>query len=101
LGSRIRTRLALEAVGAEELRSMLKHVLEAAGNAALMTAEVIATLSEHAVGNYRVLLTMCGELLAAAAQRELPRLDEKLYFEVFSIGKPAGKAQATALRGRR
>jgi type II secretory pathway predicted ATPase ExeA len=89
LGSRIRMRLMLEGAPVEELRGTLKHLLEAAGNSALMTPELIATLCEHALGNYRVLVSMCGELLAAAAQRELPRIDEKLYFEVFSLSKTA------------
>jgi len=88
LGSRIRVRLTLEYAGREELRACLEHLLEAAGNRKLMTPELIATLCEHAVGNYRVLMTMAAELLAAAAERELPRLDEKLYLEVFSPPPP-------------
>ena len=35
-------------------------------------------------GNYRILTTMAAELLAVAAKRELPQLDEKLYLEVFA-----------------
>ena len=89
LGSRIRTRLTLQAASAEELRTVLKHLLAQAGNSALMTPDLIATLSEHALGNYRVLMTLCGELLNAAAQRQLPQIDEKLYFEVFSVPKTA------------
>jgi type II secretory pathway predicted ATPase ExeA len=89
LGSRIRTRLALEAVAAQDLQAALKHLILTAGNPALMTPALLTTLSEHALGNYRVLMTLCGELLAAAAQKELSQLDEKLYFEVFSIHKPA------------
>jgi len=89
LGSRIRTRLTLEAVPAQDLQAALKHLISAAGNTALMTPALLTTLSEHALGNYRLLMTLCGELLAAAAQKELSQLDEKLYFEVFSIQKPA------------
>jgi len=88
LGSRIRTRLTLQAALAEDLRAALKHVISAAGNPALMTPDLINTLSEHALGNYRVLMTLSGELLSAAAERELPQLDEKLYFEVFSVPRP-------------
>src|SRR5262245_28154701 len=40
LGSRIRTRLLLESATPEELRACLDHVLEAAGNASLMTPEL-------------------------------------------------------------
>ena len=88
LGSRIRTRLTLQPALAEDLRAALKHLISAAGNPALMTPDLIATLSEHALGNYRVLTTLSGELLSAAAERELPQLDEKLYFEVFSVPRP-------------
>ena len=61
----------------------LKHLLNSAGNASLMTPELYQTLCDHAVGNYRVLTTMAGELLATAAQQEIPLLDEKLYLELF------------------
>jgi type II secretory pathway predicted ATPase ExeA len=88
LGSRIRSRLTLQPASPEELRAVLKHVISAAGNSALMTPELIGTLCEHALGNYRVLMTLCDELLSAAAQKDLPQIDEKLYFEVFSLPKP-------------
>ena len=39
--------------------------------------------------NYRVLTTLANELLTTAAQRELPELDEKLYFEVFAPTPPS------------
>lgn len=89
LGSRIRLRLTLQPASADDLRAALKHLLTAAGNQALMTPQLIATLSEHALGNYRVLMTLSGELLAAAAEKQLPQIDEKLYFELFSIHRPA------------
>ena len=59
----------------------------------LMTDELLRTLAEHAMGNYRALINMAAELLAVAAQRELSQLDEKLYLEVFapqgqSVAKP-------------
>lgn len=84
LGSRIRTRLALEPASSEELAACLSHLLGAAGNASLMSPGLRQTLCDHAAGNYRVLSTMAAELLAVAAQRELPKLDEKLYLEVFA-----------------
>lgn len=99
LGSRIRSRLTLAPASAEDLRATLKHLLSQAGNTALMTPDLIATLSEHALGNYRVLMTLCGELLSAAAEKELPQLDEKLYFEVFSVPKPT-RALASVRAGR-
>jgi general secretion pathway protein A len=84
LGSRIRTRLGLEHASRDELAACLTHLLAIAGNASLMTAQLRQTLCDHAAGNYRVLATMAAELLAVATQRELARLDEKLYLEVFS-----------------
>lgn len=84
LGSRIRTRLLLEPATSEELRACVGHLMEAAGNAKLMTRELIETLCEHALGNFRMLTTMANELLSVAAQRQLDVLDEKLYLEVFA-----------------
>ena len=84
LGSRIRSRLALEPLSREELLAHLKHLLATAGNASLMTPPLLDTLCEHALGNLRVLANLGGELLAVAAQRELPQLDEKLYLELYA-----------------
>jgi general secretion pathway protein A len=84
LGSRIRTRLATETATREELLACLDHLLERAGNASLMTRELKHTLVDHAAGNYRVFITMAGELLMSAAQREITTLDEKLYLQVFA-----------------
>jgi hypothetical protein len=84
LGSRIRTRLATEHASREELIEGLAHLLTGAGNATLMTQQLRHTLCDHAAGNYRILTTMAAELLAVAAKRELPQLDEKLYLEVFA-----------------
>lgn len=93
LGSRIRYRLALSHASNEELETCLLHLMTSAGNENLMTAPLVDTLCEHALGNYRVLTTMAAELLAAGAQRDVPCLDEKLYFEVFR--------QQPAPRGKR
>jgi hypothetical protein len=75
------------------LLACLDHLLETAGNPSLMTTELKATLVDHAAGNYRVLMNLCDELLALAADRELPRLDEKLYLEAFA--PPPQKKPAT------
>jgi general secretion pathway protein A len=83
LGSRIRRRLVLEYASRDDLLACLEHRLAAAGNASLMTAELKATLADHAAGNYRVLMNLADELLTVAADRDLPQLDEKLYFDVF------------------
>jgi general secretion pathway protein A len=84
LGSRIRRRLVLEYASRDELLACLDHLLETAGNVGFMTTELKSTLADHAAGNYRVLMNMCDELLSVASDRELPRLDEKLYLDVFS-----------------
>jgi len=99
LASRIRTRLVVDVATPEELQACLKHVIAAAGNAALMTKELMAALADHALGNYRVLMNMAAELLTTAAQRELSQLDEKLFLEV--IGAPRKAATAPARSGRR
>lgn len=94
LGSRIRRRLVLDYASRDELLTCLDHLLEAAGNPSLMTTELKATLADHAAGNYRVMMNLCDELLTIALDRELPRLDEKLYLEVFGQSpkpKPTGK----------
>ena len=98
LGSRIRTRLATEHASREELLEGLNHLLAGAGNASLMTPPLRHTLCDHAAGNYRILTTMAAELLAAAAQRELPQLDEKLYLEVFAQPEAPTPRRAAARR---
>jgi len=93
IASRLRLRLTLEYLQPEQLREWLTHMLEQAGNPRLMTPEVMATLSEHAAGNLRVLANMGNELLEMAARKECSQIDEKLYFEVFSTQprqQPAG-----------
>jgi general secretion pathway protein A len=91
LASRIRTRLMLEPATIDELRATLLHRMKAAGNARLMTKELVETLCDHALGNPRMLLGMADELLAAAARKQLPQLDEKLYLELFSSPELAPK----------
>ena len=83
LGSRIRRRLVLEYASRDELLACLERRLDAAGNPSLMTTELKATLADHAAGNYRVLMNLADELLTVAADRDLPRLDEKLFLDVF------------------
>ncbi len=97
LGSRIRRRLTFEYASRDELLACLDHVLGAAGNTSLMTSELRVTLADHAAGNFRVLMNLADELLSIAVDRELPRLDEKLYLEVFS---PTPKTKPTPPRKR-
>ena len=97
LGSRIRRRLVLEYAARDELAACLDHLLETAGNAALMTQGLKDTLVDHAAGNYRVLMNLSDELLTVAADRDLAVLDEKLYFDAFAHGtkpKPVPKKRS-------
>jgi type II secretory pathway predicted ATPase ExeA len=96
LGTRIRTRLQLEAASREELSQLLTHALARAGNASLMTAELRDTLVDHCAGNYRLLMTLSGELLAHGLAHEVQQLDEKFYLEVFqaNLPRPTGKKKA-------
>jgi len=87
LGSRIRTRLALEAASRQNLVDCLLHLQRAAGQPHLMTTELVDTLADHALGNYRVLTTLANDLLATAMRDERTVLDENLYLECF--GAPA------------
>lgn len=98
LGSRIRTRLSLEPVARDELMACLNHLISSAGNANLMTKELCHTLCDHAAGNYRILTAMASELLLAAARQELPKLDEKLYLQVFAPPDSGTVRRAAAVR---
>ena len=99
IGSRIRTRLVLDYASQDELRDVLRHALKKAGAPKLLTENLQEVLVDHAAGNYRVLMTMAGELLMAACERELPVIDEKLYLELFeerSTGRRAKNRRAKA-----
>lgn len=93
LGSRIRTRLALEPATREELAAGLEHLLRAAGNISLLTPELAHTLCDHAAGNFRILTTLAAELLEHAAMRECTKLDEKLFLDVFGPQPKARRAK--------
>ena len=88
LGTRIRTRLVTEVASREELLELLRHALAKAGNATLMTAELMDTLVDHSAGNYRLLMIMGGELLAYGMEHDVAQLDEKCYLEVFQPRHP-------------
>jgi general secretion pathway protein A len=96
LGSRIRTRLVTEPATRDELLELLQHALQKAGNAALMTAELINTLVDHSSGNYRLLMNMGNDLLAYGMSEEVAKLDEKCYLELYQqkAARPAFKKKA-------
>ena len=94
LGTRIRTRLNTEAASREELFELLSHALTKAGNATLMTAPLMDALVDHCAGNYRLLMTMGGELLAYGMAHEVAQLDEKFYLELFHPQRVTPKKKA-------
>ena len=89
LGSRTQVRLVLEPLGRDDLLNYLEHALDQAGASHLMTRPLTETLVDHAAGNLRLLNTMAAELLARGAQKEVKRLDEKLFLQVFSRRPPS------------
>jgi len=92
IASRMRSRLRLEALPPKQLQDCINHLLRAAGNPKLLSASLVQTLCEHAAGNLRLLMNMANDLLVAASQQEREVIDEKLYFEVFSLDpKPVKK----------
>jgi len=61
-----------------------------------MTTELMETLVDHSAGNYRLLTTMGGELLAHGMAHDVAQLDEKCYLEVYQPKntRPALKKKA-------
>ncbi len=98
LGSRIRMRFNTAYASTEQLMRCLEHLLYNAGNPQLMTKELMQTLCEHAMGNYRALCTMANELLTTAALQEKTQLDEKLYLDFFAV-KPSLRNQKKTTGG--
>ena len=98
LGTRIRTRLKTEPASRDELLELVRHALAKAGNASLMTPELMDTLVDHAAGNYRLLMTMGAELLAHGMAHEVEQLDEKFYLEVFQPQPRARTASKKKVR---
>ena len=94
LGTRMRLRLNISPYPPKTLLEFLEHNLKHAGAEHLMTKDLKQTLADHAAGNLRVLNTMASDLLAAAAEKELPQLNEQLYFEVFSPNRTTSKKRS-------
>ena len=93
VASRIRQRLLNTRCEPRELARLLDHLLEPAGNPALMTGELQNTLVAHADGNPRALASMADGLLAAGAEQDRERLDEKLFLELWGETAQPGKAR--------
>lgn len=101
LNSRIRRRLTLGYTERDALTACLDHVLDEAGNPALMTTELKTTLAEHAAGTLRTMMDHAEDLLFHAADNDIEQLDEKLFFDVFHPpAKPSSKAKTRGARTR-
>lgn len=94
LAGRIRARLSLERATPDELLAYLKHLLAGAGNAKLMTPELMTAVCELSMGNLRAMTQMCSELLALAVQNDRGQLDEKLLLDL----DPAARQVRTQAR---
>lgn len=95
LDSRIRVRLPYVQQPPEVLFQVLHHALSEAGNPVLFTDDLMHTLADHAAGNLRILMSMAADLLCTALMRDIDRIDESVFFEVF------GPQQKTPTNGRR
>lgn len=84
LGSRIRVRMTQESATKEQLEKTLIESMAKAGNANLMSKELVNTLIEHAAGNYRVMMIMADNILSEGMAKEVEQLNEKLFFEIYS-----------------
>lgn len=101
LASRIRTRLTLEPMSSDDLAACLRHLLASAGNARLMTAELVQTVCDHSAGNLRSMSHLGAELLVAGAQRQASHLDEKLFLELTAAAQSRPTAKAVPASRRR
>jgi type II secretory pathway predicted ATPase ExeA len=99
LGTRIRVRLRTEPASREQLLELLRHALSTAGNASIMTRELMDVLVDHSAGNCRALMNMSAELLSRGLSGEVRQLDEKLYMEAFELNRPSVQTRKKA-RGR-
>jgi general secretion pathway protein A len=96
LGTRIRTRLHLETNNKQELITFLKESCARAGNAELMSNELMETLAEHSAGNPRILTTLASEILSLGSKKELSQLTAGLYLEAFPQAAPASARKLRA-----
>ena len=99
LRSRIRTQVTLEAQTVDDAASTLQCLLEEAGNANLFTDQLSYTIAEHALGNFRAIVTIANELLMEAAKQREEVIDERLYLKL--TDRNAKKSSAPKKNRRR
>ena len=73
----------MEAWSKPQLMELLAESVKRAGNAELITKELIETLAEHSIGNPRVMMNLAAECLSAGMRKESVRLNDSLFFELF------------------
>lgn len=83
LGSRIKTNFCADTASREELVKALELRLSEDGNSSLMTEGLIHTVIEHRLGNHRIVMQTCEELLIAGALKGVKQLDEKLFISLY------------------
>ena len=90
LKSRIRPYIDFSLLAKEELVDMLRHILDSAGNSALMSDDLITLLADQSCGNPRTMMQTGLDLLMAGAVQERDILDESLYYDICQdrLGKP-------------
>ena len=98
LGSRTRTRILCEPYDRDDLLDFLDHLLDRAGNPALLTDALRQVMVDHSAGNLRILVGMGAELLDEAARRKAKQLDDKLYIEVFDRRPSTRKRRSRSKR---
>lgn len=50
-----------------------------------MTKDLMLTLADRSMGNYRALMHMADDLLTEGVKRQLPQLDQQLFLERFDF----------------
>jgi general secretion pathway protein A len=92
LASRIRARLSLERLSAQQLLAMLEEATSRAGAPSLMTKPLMLAIAEAAAGNPRRMNHIAHEILMLGMLKEAISLDEQLLFEAFpQITQPKQK----------
>lgn len=93
LGSRIKTRLLMEHRTRDEMNALIEEAIKLAGNPALMTKELMLTLADRSMGNYRAMMHMADDLLTEGVKRQLPQLDQQLFLEKFDFNQKKAAAR--------
>jgi len=82
--SRMRVKMHQDNLSKEELQEILSKATARAGNGSIMDESLIKILSEHSSGNIRSLMIMSNDLLLEGFKRELNKLTDSLFLEVYN-----------------